>query len=257
MPNDRQGPAQLRDLLDRHLNNQTRPSGEPRVLEAGGGATTRIAPPNAHITTIDICDRQLARNSYAHEKIHADLHDVDLSAHRFDVVICWNVLEHLRDPACVVDRLSRAVSDHGVIVVASPNPLSLPGLVTKFTPHRVHDFFHTKLMRTTEAGGSGFRPFRTYIRLAMRADALKKQLAERGFEIVHCAKYESSRGKRLRSRSPWAGRAYKAALLLCRITTLGSWRAERSDYVLIGVRRAHPAPAKTAAAPHPVPAAST
>jgi 2-polyprenyl-3-methyl-5-hydroxy-6-metoxy-1,4-benzoquinol methylase len=47
-----------------------------------------------------------------------------LSAMRFDAIIFSHVLEHLRDPAAVLDRFANLLRHRGCIVVAVPNALS-------------------------------------------------------------------------------------------------------------------------------------
>ena len=217
------------------------------VLEAGGGARERIEVPGARICVIDNCARQLGRNSYAHEKIEADLHTVNLGERKFDVVIAYDVLEHLNKPDLVVDRLCGVLKPGGVFVVASPNPLSLSGLITRLTPHAFHRFFHEHLLKST--AHSGFVPFRTYMRLSMRADALAKRFRKNGLQISLFDKYESVRRARLRTRAPSVGRAYNATLNLCKVMTLGLWAPEISDFVLLACRPWVSETAKTAAPP--------
>ena len=43
----------------------------------------------------------------------------------FDVITMWHSWEHLRNPWCVLDCAATALSDGGVLIVASPNPTSL------------------------------------------------------------------------------------------------------------------------------------
>lgn len=48
----------------------------------------------------------------------------DLTNQTFDALIFSHVLEHLRDPAVVVDRLSRLLRSGGQVLIAIPNVLS-------------------------------------------------------------------------------------------------------------------------------------
>lgn len=56
--------------------------------------------------------------------VHADVETASLaSLGAFDVVVCSHILEHLRDPRSVLDRLRSNLTQDGVLVVALPNPL--------------------------------------------------------------------------------------------------------------------------------------
>src|SRR5437016_1029345 len=75
-----------------------------RVLEAGGGSTTRVQIPGASYVVIDISPEQLARNTYADEKLLGDLQTFDYGPARFDVALFWDVLEHLKEPGEALKR---------------------------------------------------------------------------------------------------------------------------------------------------------
>src|SRR5438105_4996346 len=65
-----------------------------------------------------------ARFSGAYEAVHQiDLDDLSASlpSPPFDVVLCGDVLEHLRDPAGSLRRLSQLLADHGRVIVSLPN----------------------------------------------------------------------------------------------------------------------------------------
>jgi 2-polyprenyl-3-methyl-5-hydroxy-6-metoxy-1,4-benzoquinol methylase len=93
-----------------------------RVLEAGCGS---VRSPiglgeRASYLGLDTSERQLARNSWAHEKIIGDIHAFELPRDRFDVVACSDVLEHVPAPQDAMDNLVRATRLGGLIV--NPNP---------------------------------------------------------------------------------------------------------------------------------------
>jgi SAM-dependent methyltransferase len=56
--------------------------------------------------------------------VQADVEAVSLaSLGTFDVVVCSHILEHLRDPRSVLNRLRSNLTRNGMLVVALPNPL--------------------------------------------------------------------------------------------------------------------------------------
>jgi 2-polyprenyl-3-methyl-5-hydroxy-6-metoxy-1,4-benzoquinol methylase len=206
----------------------------PRVLEAGGGALSHLAvPARSHITVIDISQEQLDRNHYAHEKVLGDLHTHEFPRESFDIIVCWNVLEHLENPKRVLEAFVRWLSPGGVIVIAAPNPLSLTGLITKFTPHSFHVWVLKNVLGAPAAGQPGKGPFPTYMDKSMYPSALAAMFQSYGLKLVHLRRYASARLHHLRAERPLVGNAYLGALRGIKVATLGRWQPEHSDFHLI------------------------
>ena len=69
------------------------------VLEAGyGSASHPDFGSTARITGIDISASQLERTNSLDVRITCDLQVIRCRVRTFDVVVCWNVLEHLVCP---------------------------------------------------------------------------------------------------------------------------------------------------------------
>jgi 2-polyprenyl-3-methyl-5-hydroxy-6-metoxy-1,4-benzoquinol methylase len=70
------------------------------VYEAGGGATSFLPLDimrRAHVTVVDIDETQNLNNDYADEKILGDIQTYRFAPESFDLVISYNVLEHVPD----------------------------------------------------------------------------------------------------------------------------------------------------------------
>jgi SAM-dependent methyltransferase len=141
----RQAPVErLQAFLDARLGD--RPALE--VLEAGCGSAGYFRFGRVpRLTGIDISREALAANADLHERIAGDLETYDLGAARFDVVVSWNVLEHLGRPERAVERLARALRPGGLLVLGLPNLHSVKGLATKFLPHGAHVWVYRTLHR--------------------------------------------------------------------------------------------------------------
>ena len=84
-----------------------------KVLEAGCGSSSRITiGQDAYIVGIDISEKQLERNSSLNGKLLGDIQSYDLPVSHFDVVVCWNVLEHLREPERALRNFVKALKEH-------------------------------------------------------------------------------------------------------------------------------------------------
>lgn len=65
-----------------------------------------------------------------------DLRRLELDDDAFELVVCFEVLEHLDDPSAVLDELVRVLAPDGLLLVSSPNrDVYQPG-----NPHHVHEF---------------------------------------------------------------------------------------------------------------------
>lgn len=100
------------------------------VLEVGcaSGLQSRILKENqgCTITGIEIdADAAMEARKYCESVIVGDLEVVDLSGilgqRRYDVIIVADVLEHLRSPAGVLEKLKRYLNDKGTILASIPN----------------------------------------------------------------------------------------------------------------------------------------
>ncbi len=64
------------------------------------------------------------------------IHDLPFEHATFDLVVCFEVIEHVERPAEAIDELVRVLRPPGVLVISSPNPDAyVPG-----NPHHVREF---------------------------------------------------------------------------------------------------------------------
>jgi SAM-dependent methyltransferase len=146
-----------------------------RILEAGCGSLAHFTyPPNAYIVGVDISQEQLDKNNLIHEKILGDLQDDILPSSAFDLIICWDVLEHLPNPRRALQHFVSAVNVGGLILLASPNVLTVRGLLTKILPHWIHVLYYRYVVGLREAGLPGHYPFKSYHRFAIAPVAIKR-----------------------------------------------------------------------------------
>lgn len=154
------------------------------ILEAGCGSMSRFNyRKDARMVGIDISKEQLDKNTLLHEKILGDLESYPLPESQYDIIVCWDVLEHLRHPKLALRNFSNAVNRGGVIVLASPNVLTLRGLLTKLTPHIVHILYYRYVVGLSDAGKPGNYPFMSYHRFAMSPPAIRKFARKHGLAV--------------------------------------------------------------------------
>src|SRR5215216_7531543 len=114
-------------------DSRVSPRKHARVLDAGSGLRSYVEfPAHIHVTGVDVSQDLLDRNPRLDERVHADIQELEVPERLYDCVVCWEVLEHLENPVPVVAKLGKAVADSGLLIIGSPNPQSIKGLVTRF-----------------------------------------------------------------------------------------------------------------------------
>jgi SAM-dependent methyltransferase len=205
-------------------------AGRLRVLEAGCGSLPREIDlgDDVHLVGIDISEDQLRRNEALDERVLGDLQTHAFAPAEFDLVLCWNVLEHLPQPERALDNFRRATSPGGLIVLKLPNVLSAKGLVTKFTPHGFHVWVYRRLLHYPNAGKEGYTPFRTFLRWSTAPHGLVAYARRHGL-----ATYEADRQTALRSRLRLTGRPWRALTRLVRSASRSRLDLEGTEVVAV------------------------
>jgi 2-polyprenyl-3-methyl-5-hydroxy-6-metoxy-1,4-benzoquinol methylase len=207
-----------------------------RIYEAGGGSLS-ILPlsslTNPSITVVDIDETQLRNNRYADTKILGDIQTYILPANSFDLIVCYNVVEHLPSVDQAIRQFHHALAPGGLVFIGAPNPESLFGLVTKYSPHWFHVWFYRVILRHKEAGKPGQLPFRTFYHPIVSPKALLKFCDKIGFEAVYFNLYIGSNYTSLRKTRPIVGWMVAAALSVMNILTFGRLKLAHGDYHVV------------------------
>lgn len=165
---------------------------EYKVLDAGCGRRQRRVelPPSAHVVGIDVSEKALDLNSQVDEKIVGDLQTYPLPAEGFDEIVCLWTLEHLPHPERALENMARALKPGGRLTIAVPNVASLKGVLTKFTPTRVHEWGYRKLGRRRPGKKTDFGPFKTYHRRFIHPRTLERSAERYGLELERLDLFE-------------------------------------------------------------------
>ena len=77
-----------------------------------------------------------------------DLRKLEFEDDTFELVVCFEVIEHFEDPFTVLDELVRVLAPGGLLLVSSPNrDVYQPG-----NPHHLHEFAPGELEAELAAG---------------------------------------------------------------------------------------------------------
>jgi 2-polyprenyl-3-methyl-5-hydroxy-6-metoxy-1,4-benzoquinol methylase len=131
-------------------------AGKRRVLDAGCGigygAAILARAGAAAVTGTDIAEQvvEVARGTAPEGVSFAigDVRDLPFDDDSFDLVVCFEVIEHVEEQDRCLDELRRVLDRGGVLVVSSPNPEAYvagnPHHKRELTPRELHEMLASR-----------------------------------------------------------------------------------------------------------------
>lgn len=212
------------------------PSENLAIYEAGGGSTSFLplsVLDRAHVTVVDIDEDQIRNNTYAHETILGDIQSWRFKPDTFDLVICYNVIEHLADVEAALLGFCESLKQGGLILIGAPNPKSLSGVVTKYSPHWFHVWFYRHVRGDKNSGLPGQAPFPTLFHPLVSLSKLEAFAREHGLQVIYKKEYESPRFPEIRARTPVLAALLDAIAVVANLLLPGKADVRRGDYHVI------------------------
>jgi 2-polyprenyl-3-methyl-5-hydroxy-6-metoxy-1,4-benzoquinol methylase len=231
-------PGESREsLLAVHgILNMQLPKRRLAIYEAGGGSTSFLPLEvlrRAHVTVVDIDEEQIRNNDYAQETILGDVQTYRFAPGSFDLVICYNVIEHLADAEAALSGFCESLKNGGMILIGAPNPKSLSGFVTKHTPHWFHVWFYRYVLGQKDAGQPGMAPFPTFFHRLVTLSNLEAFANAHGLQVIYRKEYESPRYQEMRVQKPVFGALLDAAAFVINRMLQGTGDVRHGDYHVI------------------------
>jgi SAM-dependent methyltransferase len=161
-------------------------AGSGSVLDLGCGTgygTAEIAAGVGRATGLDRVAPLPASRTARTRFVQADLNAMPLAPRSFDLIVSFQVIEHLEDPTAYLSAISRTLRSDGEALITTPNVLMSVGV----NPYHVHEYEADELQHTLESwfwevevlGIGASEPVRRYeeararrIRRIMRLDPL-------------------------------------------------------------------------------------
>lgn len=207
-----------------------------RIYEAGGGSASWVPLAirnSSHTTVVDIDETQLKNNDYANTKILGDIQTQEFSSGTFDLVICYNVIEHLSAPDKAIAQFYQALTPGGLLFIGAPNPDSFSGWVTKFTPHWFHVAYYRYVLGYKSAGKPGSVPFPTVFHRIINPPALIAYCKKLGFNVLYFCEYKGMIYENMNQRSPFLGKILTLSVTLANALTLRRKDLRNGDYHIV------------------------
>lgn len=137
--------AALAETIAEFVKARPRTAEPVRLLDAGAGdgRTYRYLEPHGVTDAVEFhaveLDPKRIEGMYARDRWaqvhHRDLTDgLPYGDEQFDIVVCEQVLEHLDDPASVIDELARVLKPGGLLVIGVP---TFPPILAQIRRHIV------------------------------------------------------------------------------------------------------------------------
>jgi SAM-dependent methyltransferase len=212
------------------------PPGKLAIYEAGGGSTSFLplsVLSRAHVTVVDIDEDQIRNNDYAQETILGDVQSYRFEPGTFNLVICYNVIEHLPDVEAALLRFCESLKQGGLILIGAPNPESLSGVVTKYSPHWFHVWFYRHVRGDRRAGEPGQAPFPTFFHPLVSLSRLEAFAKAHGLQVIYRREYESPRFPEMRARKPALASLLDAFAVVANLFLSDKADVRRGDYHVI------------------------
>jgi len=149
------------DLLNEHLARYSfaaRLCRGKRVLDAGCGVgygAARLATQARRVIGIEIAPEALAmaRERYALpalEFLRGDCRSLPFASGSFDLVVAFEVIEHLQDWDALLAESRRVLADWGALIVSTPNRVYYGEHREAPNPFHVHEFDYTEFQAALE-----------------------------------------------------------------------------------------------------------
>jgi SAM-dependent methyltransferase len=212
------------------------PPGKLAIYEAGGGSTSFLplsVLDRAHVTVVDIDEDQIRNNDYAQQTILGDIQTHRFRPNSFDLVICYNVIEHLADVEAALLGFCQSLKPGGLILIGAPNPKSLSGVVTKYSPHWFHVWFYRHVRGDKNAGLPGQAPFPTFFHPLVSLPKLEAFAKAHGLQVTYKREYESPRFPEMRARKPVLASLLDAFAAVANLFLSDKADVRRGDYHVI------------------------
>lgn len=116
-----------RDVLDAACG-----TGYGMEMLAAAGARS-VAGVDLDPDAVAAARRQASDGSEVHE---ADVRNLPFDADSFDLIVCWETIEHVAEGERVVEEFRRVLRPDGILLVSSPNPAVYP----EGNEHHVHEY---------------------------------------------------------------------------------------------------------------------
>ena len=121
--NSQRNQNRLKEIL-RHKTN-----GKLLEIGCGKGEFLKLAIEHFDVEGMDVSEYALnsLRKFLGKKAIEGNIENADLKPGNYDVIVVFNLLEHLKDPRKVIKKLHKGLKKGGIVIGSVPNKFGLIG----------------------------------------------------------------------------------------------------------------------------------
>jgi len=116
------------------------------------------------------------------EAIVGDLLTVSINQ-KYDIIYNAYVLEHIEEAEKALRIFDGWLNNEGIMILFIPDPYSVRGALTRFTPHWFHVFCYKYILNIKNAGKKGYPPYITHYSPIVSRLGIRKFCAENHYKI--------------------------------------------------------------------------
>jgi SAM-dependent methyltransferase len=200
-----------------------------KVFAAEAGQQQFAVRSPTYVVGADVVQAERGRRPDADEHRVVDLEQLELEAGHYDVVLCVNVLEHVRHPLTLFPVIWNALKNDGLFVLVLPNVVSLKGLVTRMTPWRLHRWFYARILGAPPER----HPVSSIHSVSLRPSSLLTHASTGGWKVEYFRLYEGPTQRSVRSRIGIVGWRWRLIAAFTRLVTFGALTAEETGIIVV------------------------
>lgn len=139
-----------------------------------------LAEAGANVTAVDLSESALAAASARlgdkASVLRGDIRELPLDDDAFDLVVCWETIEHIEEGDRALAEFRRVLRPDGILLVSSPNP----GVYPPGNDFHVHEYAPRELKAAVSAHFANVATFRQHPWLASAIEASEGEVATNG-----------------------------------------------------------------------------
>jgi len=120
------------------------------VLDAGCGSHNQLMSKNkvGLLIGCDVDENSIRKNLYTCMGVVGDLEAMGFRENVFDLIMSFDVVEHLENPQAFIKNAARSLKKGGLIFLVTPNRNSICGFAARLMPYQAKVYF-TKILTGT------------------------------------------------------------------------------------------------------------
>ena len=154
-----------RGIIEGYISQKSLKGKKLEILEAGCGQfwPLELTDVNYQLTGLDLDEEALRIRKETQKDLDktilGDLRTAELEENKYDIIYSSFVLEHISGAEKVMDNFKRWLKPAGIIILKIPDPNSVQGFVTRYTPHWFHILYYRWILNSKHAGQKGHPPY--------------------------------------------------------------------------------------------------